>query len=321
LILPRLPGSIRRQQVKGAVSMQSFPRRVSAVIAVLSLLAGSTAISAETARYWPPITDPPTDVRDPGRFVWVELLTLDVGTAAQFYGKVFGWTFQTYGPKDDLKTYTLVLSGDTPIGGMVYVLPREPAKYPTSRWVGLISVGDVAATAALVEKQGGKVVVTPRKAGNRGTEALFTDPEGGMFGVIDSATGDPEDYLAADDQWLWAELWADDAAKMAAFYKGIGPYEVHDGATSGEASGFQLWSGGYARAGILPKPAKVPTTWLPYIRVKSVADTVARAGEAGGKIVMQPTRMHGTSIAVILDPTGAPFAVAEWPATAREAAR
>ncbi len=55
--------------------------------------------------------------------------------------------------------------------------------------------------------------------------------------------------------------------------------------------------------------------------MKSVADTVARAGEAGGKIVMQPARVHGTSIAVILDPTGAPFAVAEWPAVATEAAR
>ncbi len=108
---------------------------------------------------------------------------------------------------------------------------------------------------------------------------------------------------------------------MAAFYKGIGPYEVRDGAASGETGGFQLWSGGYARAGILPRPAKVPTTWLPYIRVKSVADTVARASEAGGKIVMQPTQMHGTSMAVILDPTGAPFAVAEWPAVAGEAAR
>jgi predicted enzyme related to lactoylglutathione lyase len=301
--------------------MRRSPRRGRALLAVLGLLAGTTAVPAEPARYWPPITDPPTEVRDPGRFVWVELLTRDVGTAAEFYGKVFNWTFQTFGPKDDLKTYTLVLSGDTPIGGMVYVLPKEPEKYPTSRWVGFISVADVPAAAALVEKEGGKVLVTPRKVGDRGTEALFLDPEGGMFGVIDSATGDPEDFLAADDQWLWAELWAGDAAKMAAFYKGIGPYEIHDGAASGESSGFQLWSGGYARAGVLSRPAKVPTTWLPYIRVKSVADTVARAGEAGGKIVMQPTQMHGTSIAVILDPTGAPFAVAEWAAVAREAAR
>jgi len=291
------------------------------LLAVLGLLAGTAAIASEPARYWPPITDPPTDVRDPGRFVWVELLTLDVGTAAEFYGKVFGWTFQTFGPEDDFKTYTLVLSGDTPIGGMVYVRPREPGQYPTSRWVGFISVGDVGATAALAEKEGGKVLVSAREVGDRGTEALLADPEGGMFGIIRSATGDPEDYLAANDQWLWAELWAGDAQEMAGFYKGIGPYEVHEGAAKGEDAGFQLWSGGYARAGILPKPGNVPTTWLPYVRVKNVADTVARASEAGGRIYMQPTQLHGTSMAVIIDPTGAPFAVAEWPAAATVSAR
>jgi predicted enzyme related to lactoylglutathione lyase len=301
--------------------MRRPPGRWRALLAVLGLLVGAAAIPAEPARYWPPITDPPTDVRDPGRFVWVELLTLDVGTAAEFYGKVFGWTFQTFGPEDDFKTYTLVLSGDTPIGGMVYVRPKKPEKYPTSRWVGFISVDDVAAAASLVEKGGGKVLVSPRKVGDRGIEALLVDPEGGMFGVIHSATGDPEDYLAANDQWLWAELWAGDAAKMAAFYQGIGPYEVRDGAAKGEGAGFQLWSGGYARAGILPRPADVPTTWLPYIRVKSVAETAARAAEAGGRIYMQPTKLHGTSMAVILDPTGAPFAVAEWPSVGTEAAR
>ena len=301
--------------------MRTLSGRGRALLAVIGLLAGTTAIPAEPARYWPPITDPATDVRSPGRFVWVELLTLDVGTAAEFYGKVFGWTFQTYGPKDDFKTYTLVLSGDTPIGGMVYVRPKQPEKYPTSRWVGFISVGDVATAATLVEKEGGKVLVSPREVGDRGTEALLVDPEGGMFGVIHSATGDPEDYLAGDDQWLWAELWAGDAAKMAAFYKGIGPYELRDGAAKGEGAGFQLWSGGYARAGIMPKPENVPTTWLPYVRVKSVADTVARASEAGGTIYLQPTPLHGTTMAVIIDPTGAPFAVAEWPAVATEAAR
>ncbi len=301
--------------------MRRFSGLGRAFLAVLCLLAGTAAIPAEPARYWPPITDPATDVQNPGRIVWVELLTLDVGTAAEFYGKVFGWTFQTFGPEDDFKTYTLVLSGDTPIGGMVYVRPKEPEKYPTSRWVGFISVGDVAAAAALVEKEGGKVLVSPREVGSRGTEALLLDPEGGMFGLIHSATGDPEDYLAADDQWLWAELWAGDAAKMAEFYKGIGPYEVRDGAAKGEGAGFQLWSGGYARAGILPKSGNVPTTWLPYVRVKNVADTVARASQAGGKIYMQPTQLHGTSMAVLIDPTGAPIAVAEWPAVAKEAAR
>ena len=290
------------------------------LVALAGLLAGTAGTPAAADTYWPPITASPTEVRSPGRFVWGELLTRDVGAAAEFYGKVFGWTFETYGPEDDLKTYTVVLSGGTPIGGMVYASPREDKKdRPSARWVGLISVPDVQVATNWVEQDGGKVLMPPQQLGARGTAALFADPEGGLFGVIDSATGDPEDYLADDNQWLWIELWATDAAKMAAFYKGVAGYEVVDGAAKGETTGFQLRSGGYARAGVMPKPAKVPTTWVPYIRVKSVADTVARAAAAGARVMMQPRQLHGTSVAILADPTGAPFAVAEWAARAREA--
>ena len=292
-----------------------------ALLALIGFAAGATTPLAFADTYWPPITDHATGQQNTGRFVWAELLTRDVGAAAEFYGKVFGWTFETYGPADDLKTYTVVLSDGVPIGGMVYASPRDEAKKKhAARWVGLMSVPDVQAAASLVEKDGGKVLMPPRKLGERGTVALFLDPEGGLFGVINSATGDPEDFLAGDNQWLWIELMANDPAKMAEFYKGIGAYEVVGGAASGESSGFRLKSGGYARAGIMGKlDQKYPTTWVPYLRVKSVAETVANASTAGAKIVMQPTQMHGTSIAIIVDPTGAPVALAEWPATGKEA--
>lgn len=290
------------------------------LVALACLAAGAWTAPASADTYWPPITPAPTDVRSPGRFVWGELLTRDVGAAAEFYGKVFGWTFETYGPEDDLKTYTVVLSHGTPIGGMVYAAPREDKKdRPSARWVGLISVPDVQAATGRVESSGGAVLMPPRQLGERGTAALCADPEGGLFGVINSASGDPEDYLGEDNQWLWIELWATDAARMASFYKGVAGYDVVEGAAKGESAGYQLRSGGYARAGIMPKPGKSPTTWVPYIRVKSVPETVASASAAGGRVVMQPQPLHGTSVAILVDPTGAPFAVAEWAARAREA--
>lgn len=201
-----------------------------AMFAALGLAIVSAAAHAETERYWPPITDTPTGTWTPGRIVWAELLTADVGTAAQFYGKVFGWTFETYGPPDDFKTYTVVLAGGEPIGGMVYARPEHREKFPSSRWVGFFSVADVDAAATAVERSGGKVVIKPSVLGERGTEALFMDPEGGLFGVIHAADGDPGDYTGGYDQWLWAELWAADAQKMSAFYRGVAPFEVVDGA-------------------------------------------------------------------------------------------
>jgi predicted enzyme related to lactoylglutathione lyase len=279
----------------------------------LMLAAMIASAAAPPERYWPPITDPPTGTYTPGKWVWAELLTRDVGRAAEFYGAVFGWTFATYGPKDDAKTYTQVSSNGTPIAGMVFLNPRDRSMKPDARWVGIASVADPKLVEGRVLNAGGKVLMAPRKLGERGDAALFADPEGGVFGVLHSATGDPEDYVADENGWLWAELWADNAPAMAKFYATVGGYDVDAGASAGTDKGFHLESGGYSRAGILPKPLpNTPTAWILYVRVKDVAATVAKAQAAGGRIVIEPMQARGTKVALIVDPTGAPFAVAEW---------
>ncbi|HSQ69358.1 MAG TPA: VOC family protein [Steroidobacteraceae bacterium] len=296
--------------------MRRVPGRFWACVVALGLLPAAL-LAAD--RYWPPITDPATGVHVPGRWVWMELLTRDVGGAVAFYRQVFDWQFETYGPEDDTETYTLVLHRGQPIAGMVFSRPRDRSMKRDARWVGLISVDDVGTAEARVRAAGGKVLVPRQSMGPRGEAALFADSEGAMFGVIRSATGDPEDYLGETNEWLWAELWADDPARMAEFYRSLGEYEVVPGATPGESGGFHLASGGRARAGILAKPVDAPSTWIPYVRVDDVAQTVARARAAGGHIVATPESYHGTRVALILDPMGAPFAVAEWPGAHRGA--
>lgn len=286
--------------------------------ALLVLLQGGAASAAE--QWWPPITDPPTAQHQPGRWVWAELLTRDVARAAEFYGRVFDWTFETFGPADDFKTYTLVSSAGLPIAGMVFSEAEGDPASRDARWVGLMSVQDVDAAASQVKRGGGRVLFAPRALGQRGRAALFADPEGAIFGVIRSATGDPDEGVGADNQWLWVELWADDPHKMASFYMPLGGYQVVQGTIPGETSGAHLVAAGVPRAGILQKPAPVPSTWVPYVRVANVADTVTRARAAGGSIVIEPMFAHGTNVALILDPTGAPVAVAEW-SRSREVSR
>ena len=50
-----------------------------------------------------------------------------MAAAAEFYGKVFGWTFETYGGDDDRDTYTLALADGLPIGGLVQRLTNTVA--------------------------------------------------------------------------------------------------------------------------------------------------------------------------------------------------
>ena len=45
-------------------------------------------------------------------------------------------------------------------------------------------------------KAGGRVLAPPQKMPKRGEQAVFADPEGALFGVVKSSSGDPEDFLA-----------------------------------------------------------------------------------------------------------------------------
>jgi len=285
------------------------------VAARIAAMALSMCLVAPVASFaqsvvWPPIADPPTSVRTPGRFVWADLVTNDVGAAAQFYGKVFGWTFETYGPlDDDLRTYTRVLANGRAIGGMVF--GGDAAKSLTGgRWVGLVSTGDVGATAEGVKRAGGTVMAGPRTLGERGEVALFRDVTGAVFGAIRSASGDPEDYIAVGE-WLWVELWTPEPQRAADFYRGVFGYATTPGSTE---RAIALTKDGIARAGILRKPDKLPaaSAWIPYVRVVDVDETVKRVKDAGGRVLIDPTRYRGTRAALLVDPVGAPFAVAEW---------
>jgi hypothetical protein len=273
-------------------------------------------VSAQAAeRYWPPIVDPPTGQHTPGRFVWGELVTADVAAAAGFYGKVFGWTFETYGGDDDRDTYTLALADGLPIGGLVFDQRAMKGKTPSARWVGLISVADVKASTAAVTAAGGKVVYAPVMLSERGETAVFRDPEGVLFGVVNSKNGDPPDYAGEVNEWYWVDLWTSDVEKAAAFYRAVVGFQTLPIADDGPRSGLNLLSGGFARAGIMQKHSrKASSTWLPYIRVADAKASADAARAAGGRVLMEPIAMNRATVAIIADPTGAPVGIVQVPA-------
>jgi uncharacterized protein len=151
-------------------------------------LAAATVARADAD--WPAITDPPTNVQVPGRWVWIDLFTEDADAALRFYGQLFGWTFEARNAGE--RSYAVARAGSEPVGGIMqrrhtYVQERG------SRWVGVISVPDVARAARYAAEHGGKVLLPPRNLPGRGQVAFLADPEGAPFGVIRSAAGDPLD--------------------------------------------------------------------------------------------------------------------------------
>jgi len=72
----------------------------------------------------------------------------------------------------------------------------------------------------------------PQQFPKRGEQAVFTDAEGAMFGVVKSSSGDPEDFLADPGDWIWIQLLSRDAKKASKFYRAVGGYDIVENTTS-----------------------------------------------------------------------------------------
>ena len=275
---------------------------------ILSFALGCVKAPAPT---WPAISEAPTDIHVQGRWVWGELFADNVEAAKAFYGSVFGWQFVSHGT--GTAVYTVVRADGRPIAGIVH-FPKPADAVRSARWLPLMSVPDAARAAEQAAASGGKVLVPSKLLPGRGEVAVLADPEGAIFGVIRSASGDPVDTFPSENAWFWLELWAQDAAKMAEFYRPLGAYTVTRQESPGDRPELQLVAGGFPRAGVLEiERADVPSTWLPYVRVNDLPKAVAGIERAGGRIIVPPDpQVRNGKVAVFLDPLGAAVAVAEW---------
>ena len=282
---------------------------LSAVLASIVVL--STAAAASFVL--PAVVQPASGERHAGKVIWADLVTPDLAAAKRFYGQLFGWSF------NDIHTgasdYSVALLDGRPVGGL-FQRSIKAGEQRQPAWLTFISVRDVAETERSILSHGGKVLAPPRIYADRGRQAVFADPQGAVFAVLQSSSGDPQDLLAGPGEWIWSSVIARDPDKDAAFYQDVFGYEVFELPSDDGAARVVLSSDDYARASVNPLPAgsvRRHPHWLNFIRVVSASETAARAEALGGRVLVQPfLDRHGGQVAVVADPTGAPFGVLEW---------
>jgi predicted enzyme related to lactoylglutathione lyase len=285
-----------------------------AAIVCLSLSANTGA--AVPSFELPPLVQPASTEQHPGKVIWTDLVTADLAGAKHFYGNLFNWTFT------DIHTgstdYSLALLDGNPVGGLVERTgkagaPRHPG------WLTFISVRDVGQAQRIVVSHGGKVLAPPHTYAQRGRQAVFADPQGAVFAVLQSSSGDPEDFLAASGEWIWSSLVSHDAGGEAAFYQNVFGYEVFDSPADDGLEHVLLATDDYARASSNTLPPEATNShphWLNFIRVVNARETASKVEGLGGRVLVEPhADRHGGLIAVVADPAGAAFGLLEWTQT------
>jgi uncharacterized protein len=278
-------------------------------------LLGTAAVAAPSF-VLPPLVQPASTEHHPGKVIWADLVTPDIAGAKHFYGQLFGWTFNDVhtGTSD----YSVALLNGNPVGGL-FQRAVHPGEQRQPAWLTFISVSDVATAGRNILAHGGKAVAPARSYPNRGQQAVFADPQGAIFAVLQSSSGDPEDVLAAPGEWIWSSVLTRDPDTDAAFYQDVFGYEVFEIPSDDGSKHILLATDDYARASLNALPAdaaKRHPHWLNFVRVISATDTAARAEALGGRVLVKPfTDRHGGLVAVVADPAGAPVGLLEWTET------
>jgi predicted enzyme related to lactoylglutathione lyase len=273
----------------------------------------STGVPSARAAHFelPPLAQPASSAHHVGKVIWVDLVTSDLGGAKRFYGGLFGWQFRDV--ESAGKDYTVAYVDERPVAGLVQrPIPNNAHRQPG--WLTFIAVKDADAAERLALAHGAKVLSQPHTYPHRGRQVVLADPQGAVFALLASASGDPPDYLAAPGDWIWSSLQTTDADSGAAFYQTVFDYEVFEADGDDGLEHLVLASDDFARASVNTQPSDHHHPhWLNFVRVSDMTQALGKATALGGQIVLEPRLdRHGGNIALVADPAGAVFGLLEW---------
>ncbi len=111
----------------------------------------------------------------PAPVVHFEIGFKSVERAKSFYGPLFGWTFEAYGPAAMISG----IAGERSIGGHLNQLGHEPHNY----CVVYAQVDSLKESIERAKSLGGKALVPPTEVPGMGSFAWISDPEGNTVGL------------------------------------------------------------------------------------------------------------------------------------------
>jgi uncharacterized protein len=120
-------------------------------------------------------------VNDEGAMVWQQLSTSDVAAAKDWYGELFGWTWEQL---DSDGGWENARNRD---GGLAAGLTQLPVPGVTPAWEVSFTVADIPAACRRAEELGGTTIMPPTET-PVGDVAVVSDPQGAPMSLFEGET-------------------------------------------------------------------------------------------------------------------------------------
>jgi predicted enzyme related to lactoylglutathione lyase len=258
---------------------------------------------------------------------WVDTEQSDVEAATEFYGGIFGWTFEGAMPWERRGRYVIAKLDGQDVGAIAG--PRPGA----ATWSTYVSVDDADAAAQRLVSAGATVRSPPADAGEGGRGAVLTDPEGTEFRIWQARRRSGAQVVNQPGAWNFSDLHTTDPSTAIAFYEEAFGWQVDDlgFATMIRRPGYGDHLEATVDPGIRARQSRVvappgfedaiawlaptgpdePSHWHVSFTVADRDQTVADAERLGAQI-LERDDTKWTRTALIRDPQGAEFTASQF---------
>ena len=244
---------------------------------------------------------------------WVDLQTTDQAAARDFYGALFGWTFDDRPmPDDSGTTYSMGQIRGLNVAAIAPQNPDQQAAGVPPLWNTYIAVDDVDATTALVADAGGQVAMEPFDIGDSGRMSYVADPSGAFVGLWQAGRHIGAQLVNEPGAVTWNELITTGGDTALPFYeKVLGLQAVT--VPMGPDYSYTMFQLGETQVGGSTPPMMegVPNHWHVWFVSADVDASATKARELGAELIVEPQQMPIGRMAVVRDPQGAFFSLLE----------
>ncbi|WP_133905453.1 VOC family protein [Actinophytocola oryzae] len=227
-----------------------------------------------------------------GTPTWLDLHVPNLTEAMEFYGTVFGWSY------DENELGTTCLLRGRPVAGM---------RVGTGGWRVHLATDDCDTTAKAVVASGGSVVEEPHDVGDLGRAALVVDRVGATVGLWQAGTFPGCGLVNEPDTLVRNDLVTGSPGPAREFYVTVFGFTLDGNPDVDFDFTFLRRPDGHEVGGIMGLPG-APSAWH---TVFEVADTDATLASAGASVVPEDTP-YGRS-ATFVDPFGVDLSVITRP--------
>lgn len=241
-----------------------------------------------------------------GAPIWIDLSSSDVDRAQEFYGTVFGWTFEPSGP--DYGGYVNAFKDGKPVAGLMF---NDPQWNAPDAWTIYFHTDDIQSTAAAITPAGGSTCVEPMEVKEKGWMAMGADPSGAVFGLWQPTGHRGFEVLGEADTPVWHQLTTRDFAKAVDFYRALFGWQTR---VESDTDEFRYTTAIFDRNDVLGVmdgsaflPDGIPSHWTTFFGADDVDKTLQVLTDHGGAVLRPAEDTPYGRLAAAADPSGAVF--------------